>query len=74
MINNERKLRENRLIWAMLFFMCIGVALLFDGCATTKAQDTLECRDGHLYSVNPQKVELMLQDSCDKGKIEMRGE
>ena len=68
----EKKKSENRLVWLGVIFSVMAVTFPFVGCASSQAKETLECRDNHLYSVTRQKVELMLQDSCDRGKVEMR--
>ena len=67
-----RNYKENLSLFKWLVILAL-VAYIFIGCTKPQeAKETLECRDGHLYSVSRQKIEIMLQDSCDKGKINMR--
>lgn len=67
----EKTKRDKRILILGIMFTLMCISLWFTGCASNK-QERLECVDGHLYSVSPQKVELMLQDSCDKGRISLR--
>lgn len=69
----EQILKKERLILLGWVLSIMAVTFPFVGCAKqSTAKETLECRDSHLYSVTRQKVELMLQDSCGRGKIDMR--
>ena len=58
--------------WSVAICLIVIVGFLLIGCVKQPIKETMQCIDGSLYSVTQQKVQLLLRDSCDKGKIEMK--
>lgn len=44
----------------LILIFVIAVSFIFIGCAKPQQQ----CKDGHIYSVSPQKVELLKENGC----------